>query len=45
MTDETAQALTAAIEKMAEVLPEFTQALHRLCDQAEAERCEREQTA
>jgi hypothetical protein len=38
MTDETAQALTAAIEKMAEVLPEFTQALHRLCDLAEAEK-------
>jgi hypothetical protein len=37
MTDETAQALTAALEKMAEVLPEFTQALHRLCDQAERE--------
>jgi hypothetical protein len=37
MTDETAQALTAALEKMAEVLPEFTQAIHRLCDLAERE--------
>jgi hypothetical protein len=35
MTDETAQALIAALEKMAEVLPEFTQALHRLCDLVE----------
>jgi hypothetical protein len=33
MTDETAQALTAALEKMAE-------AINRLCDQAEAERDE-----